>query len=223
MAEPAADLNRRERRKLELRGRMLEAAVGLFDERGVHATKVADICARADVAEKTFFNHFASKGQLLRELAEEASKQLLAEIEAARKHGRSTRGRLERFFGGVAERAAKANPTHRELLTELIHAIHESGSEPDQARRLHAAFGALVSDGVAAGDVTTRHAPETLTEIVMGAYYALMFNWANLDGYPIHERARAAARFLADAIASEAARAGAGGVCDESRVPRSEP
>ena len=34
----------------------------------------------------------------------------------------------------------------------------------------------------------------------MGAYYALMFNWANLDGYPIHVRARAAARFLADAL-----------------------
>jgi hypothetical protein len=30
-----------------------------------------------------------------------------------------------------------------------------------------------------------------------------MFNWANLDDYPIRERARAAARFLADALASE--------------------
>jgi AcrR family transcriptional regulator len=204
MAEPA-ELDRRARRKLELRGRMLEAAVALFDERGVHATKVADICARADVAQKTFFNHFASKGQLLRALAEEASGQLLVDIEAARKAGRTTRERLERFFGGVSERAALASPTHRELLTQIIHAVHESGTEPDQARRLHAAFGALVDDGVAAGDVTRSHAPETLTEMIMGAYYALMFNWANLDGYPIRERARAAARFLADAIASQAA------------------
>jgi AcrR family transcriptional regulator len=204
VAEPAPDLTRRERRKLELRGRMLEAAVALFDERGVRATKVADICARADVAQKTFFNHFASKGQLLRELADEASKQLLVDIELARKAGRGTRERLARFFAGVAERAALAGPMHRELLTELIHAIHESGTEPDQARRLHAAFGALVRDGLAAGDVTERHTPETLTEMVMGAYYALMFNWANLDAYPIHEQARAAARFLADALASEA-------------------
>jgi AcrR family transcriptional regulator len=197
----SAELDRRTRRKLALRGRMLEAAAALFDERGVHATKVADICARADVAQKTFFNHFASKQQLLRALAEEASSQLLLDIETARKQGRSTRERVERFFEGVARRAAESPPTHRELLTELIHAIHESGTEPDQARRLHAAFGALVHDGVAAGDVTPRHAPETLTEMVMGAYYALMFNWANLDGYPIHERARAAARLLADALA----------------------
>jgi AcrR family transcriptional regulator len=203
MAEPAADLNRRERRKLELRGRMLQAAAALFDARGVHATKVADICARADVAQKTFFNHFASKGQLLRALAEEASAQLLADIEAARKAGRDTRERLALFFEGVAARAAGAGPLRRELLTELIHAIHASGTEPDQARRLHAAFGALVEDGLGAGDVKRSVASETLTEMLMGAYYALMFNWANLDGYPIHERARAAARFLADAISQE--------------------
>jgi AcrR family transcriptional regulator len=202
MTEPA-DLNRRERRKLELRGRMLEAAAALFDARGVHATKVADICARADVAQKTFFNHFASKGQLLRALADEASKQLLADIEKARKAGRTTRERLALFFAGVAERAAAAGPMHRELLTEIIHAIHASGTEPAKAQRLHAAFGALVNDGLAAGDVTRSHTAETLTEMVMGAYYALMFNWANLDAYPIHARARAAARFLADAVADE--------------------
>ena len=200
MAEPAADLTRRERRKLELRGRMLEAAVALFDARGVHATKVADICERADVAQKTFFNHFESKAQLLRALAEEASGRLLADIESARKAGRDTRERLALFFEGAAAHAAAAGPLHRELLTELIHAIHESGTEPDQARRLHAAFGALVRDGLDAGDVKQGHAPETLTEMVMGAYYALMFNWANLDAYPIHERARAAARFLADSL-----------------------
>ena len=202
MAEPA-DLDRRTRRKLELRGRMLEAAAALFDERGVGAAKVADICARADVAEKTFFNHFASKAHLVRALAEEASKQLLADIEEARKAGCDTRERLGHFFGGVAERSLTAAPTHKELLTELVHAIHESGTEPDQARRLHDAFGALVYDGVGAGDVTRRHSPETLTEMIMGAYYALMFNWANLDGYPLAERARAAARFLADALHRE--------------------
>jgi AcrR family transcriptional regulator len=203
MAEAVADLSRRARRKLELRSRMLGAAVALFDERGVHATKVADICERADVAQKTFFNHFESKGQLLRALAEEASGQLLADIETARKAGRSTRARLDHFFEGVAARASAAGPMHRELLTELIHAIHASGTEPDQARRLHAAFGALVRDGLETGDVRRSHAPETLTEMLMGAYYALMFNWANLDAYPIHAQARAAARFLGDAFSSE--------------------
>ena len=52
------ETSRRERRKLEVRERIVEAAIALFDEQGFEATKVADICERADVANKTFFNHF---------------------------------------------------------------------------------------------------------------------------------------------------------------------
>ena len=116
MAE-SPDPSRRARRKLEVRGRILAAAAELFDERGFAATKVADLCERADVAHKTFFNHFGSKQDLLRELAGESLGQLLADVEAARKQGRSTRERLERFFAVVAERVCQSGPMRRELVT----------------------------------------------------------------------------------------------------------
>jgi len=54
-----------------------------------------------------------------------------------------------------------------------------------------------------AGDLTTRHSAETLTEMLVGAYYVLLFNWANLPDYPLHERALLTARFLTDAMAAE--------------------
>ncbi len=199
-----AQATRRERRKQEVRERILEAATELFDRQGFEATKVAEICDRADVANKTFFNHFVSKPQLVRVLAESALEQLLDNIGSARREGRTTGQRIERFFATVAASAATAGPMHRELLTEIIHAAQAAGSQPDQARRLHAAFAAIIGDGVAAGDVSHRHSPETLTEMVMGAFYSLMFNWVNLDGYPIAERARATARFLTDALAPRA-------------------
>jgi AcrR family transcriptional regulator len=195
------DPSRRARRKLELRGRILAAAAELFDERGFAATKVADLCERADVAHKTFFNHFGSKQDLLRELAGESLRQLLADVEAARKQGRSTRERLERFFAVMAERVCESGPMRRELVTELVHAVHDSSAKSEHARKLHEAFGALVQDGLAAGDVTRRHDAETLTEVILGAYYVLMFNFANLDDFPIRRQALAAARFLADALA----------------------
>jgi hypothetical protein len=90
---------------------------------------------------------------------------------------------------------------HRELVSELAHAVHASQTGSEHARRLHAAFGELVRDGLAMGDVTRRHAPETLTEMILGAYYVLMFNYANIDGFPVERQANAAARFLADALA----------------------
>ena len=87
-----------------------------------------------------------------------------------------------------------------ELLSEIVHIGHESGDEPEQARKLHDAFATIVREGLVTGDLTQRHSPETLTEMLMGAYYVLMFNWANLDDYPLHERALETARFLIDSM-----------------------
>lgn len=179
---------------------MLDAAQALFEEKGVQAATVAEICERADVAHKTFFNHFPAKQDLVRAIADASIEILLKDIAVARKTGRDTAARLTTFFGTVAERASSAGPMRRELLTEIIHAAQQAADEPDNARRLHAAFGAIVGDGIAAGEVTRRHPAETLTETILGSYYALMFNWANLDGYPIEKRARAVAAFLADAL-----------------------
>jgi hypothetical protein len=39
--------------------------------------------------------------------------------------------------------------------------------------------------------------------MIIGAYYVLIFNYANLDGFPIRERAAASARLLADALAPQ--------------------
>ena len=200
------ELSRRERRKLEVRGRLLEAAEALFDAQGVAATRITEICARADVAEKTFFNHFRGKQDLLREIAGHALDRLLVDLEEARKRPGPTRERLIAFFRCIADNVESAGPMHRELVTEMIHVAHEARLEGEQARALKSAFGALVADGVAAGDLTAEHPLETLTEMVLGAFYALMFNWAHLEGYALRRRALAAARFLGDAMAAPRAR-----------------
>ena len=200
------ELSRRQRRKLEVRARLLEAAEALFDARGVAATKVTEICERADVAEKTFFNHFAGKQDLLREIAAQALDRLLTDLEEVRKRRFGTRERLIAFFRCIADNVEAAGPMHRELVTEMIHVAHEARTERVQARALKDAFGALVADGIAAGDLSRAHPAETLTEMILGAFYALMFNWAHLEGYPLRRRALAAARFLGDAMAAPPAR-----------------
>lgn len=196
----APDLGRRERRKLELRTRVLEQAKALFAEQGVEATRIQEICARADIAEKTFFNYFPSKRHLMRELAQQGVSQLLLDIEEVRKQPVTSAERIRRFFDQIGENSEAAGPMQRELLTEMVHVAHESGAEHEQARQLHEGFSSLIAEGLAAGDLTDRYAPETLTDMLMGAFYVLMFNWANLDDYPIREHASATARFLAESM-----------------------
>ena len=89
-----------------------------------------------------------------------------------------------------------------ELVHEIIRVTHATHPE-SEARKLHDAFAGIVREGLAAGDVTRAHDEETLVEMLLGAYYAVMLNWTNFDGYPLRQRARAAARFLAEAMAVE--------------------
>lgn len=47
------------------RGRLEQAAMDLYAERGFDATTVAEIAARAGLTERTFFRHFADKREVL--------------------------------------------------------------------------------------------------------------------------------------------------------------
>ena len=202
LRESQPDLSRRERRKLEMRARILDAARELFAEQGFQETRVADICERADVAQKTFFNHFPTKLDMLREIARAGIEELMFDIEDIRKAELGTAERLHRFFDTVSGHIQEAGPRNRELLVELVHLISGDAAErSEQARRLLAALQGIVEDGLALGDVTRRHDPLALTEMILGAYYVLMFNYANLDDFPIRARGEAAARILADALA----------------------
>ena len=58
-------LSRRERKKLETRQALLEAAWALFHDKGFHDTTIEEITDRADVAKGTFFNYFPSKEGVL--------------------------------------------------------------------------------------------------------------------------------------------------------------
>jgi AcrR family transcriptional regulator len=61
MTTATAPPSRRERKKNATRDAIHEAAVSLTDELGLAAVTVEAITERADVAPRTFFNHFPSK------------------------------------------------------------------------------------------------------------------------------------------------------------------
>ncbi len=70
----------RERKKLQTRARITDAALRLFAERGFDQTTVADVAAAADVAVKTVFNYFPAKDDLFFDRAEEIEQRWLEAV-----------------------------------------------------------------------------------------------------------------------------------------------
>src|SRR5215470_8913055 len=150
-----------DRRKSETRARILEAAVELFGEVGFDATKVADVCERADVARQTFFNHFPAKGDLLAELMRRGGDFISATLDSAYERGASTRERLALFFHDVIAATIEVGPSSRDLVAHVVHSRHDP-DRSEQARLITSLLQGFVRRCVAGGDVTRRYAPAAL-------------------------------------------------------------
>jgi AcrR family transcriptional regulator len=72
--------SRRDRRKLQTRQALLEATHSLLAARSIDALSVDEIAMQADVAKGTFYNYFADKDALARELAADVRARVEAEI-----------------------------------------------------------------------------------------------------------------------------------------------
>jgi hypothetical protein len=137
---------------------------------------------------------------LLHEIAEGFLQALLALLEAARREGGTTAQQFERFFALAATEVERGGPTHRTFVMEVIRLVHNDLGDVEKSRQLHVAFGALLRDGVRAGDTTTAFPVSVLSEVVVGTFITLMLNRLGIEGYPFRARATAMARFLSNAL-----------------------
>src|SRR3954451_9727501 len=89
-----ATVQARDTRSNEKRGRILEAAVKVFAERGFHTATVAEIARAAGVADGTIYLYFKSKDDLLLRLFDEKMTELVAEVKEALSTERNAPGKL---------------------------------------------------------------------------------------------------------------------------------
>lgn len=197
-AHGAAVETRRERRKREVHDRIARAATALFERQGFADTTALEIADAADVAEKTFYNHFPTKQHLIEELARDSLERLMHRLEDARQAGGTPRERLLRFFEGAADEAeAGSRPLARELILEWVRV---SQVDHPEDRRLHEAFAALFAGG---GDARER---DFLADMAVATYTGILINWVSRSDYPLRERLLAAARLLCGAAAKKESR-----------------
>ena len=181
---PPAAPNRFDRRRQQNRAALLEAAIELFQHGGVRETKVEDICARADVAPRTFFNHFETREHLYEAIASRRAVRLAETIDAARNDPAPLAARL----GGLFEQIGAyldARPRYREMVGLMLSRGTEAGNESVRSGAIGRAALRFVEDGLARGEVGSRHAPEVLADLIVGALDTALSNWSTSDSFSL--------------------------------------
>lgn len=111
------------------RQRLIDAAIHVCSERGLHAATTREIAEVAGVNEVTLFRHFGSKEKLIAALFE----QVLATLSESLDETETDEQDLERNLSRYAQR-------HNELLTAneafIRTIIGEAKRHPDQARKI---------------------------------------------------------------------------------------
>jgi AcrR family transcriptional regulator len=103
----------------DARGRLEQAALELYGERGFENTTVAEIAERAGLTERTFFRHFADKREVLfwgagalQELLVRRRRGCSAPVRSAdRRRRRRPRGRPARCSRSAANSRAAPEPS----------------------------------------------------------------------------------------------------------------
>ncbi|MGH3956246.1 TetR/AcrR family transcriptional regulator [Mycobacteroides salmoniphilum] len=82
MTSSPSTLSRAERKKLEMRQEILDAAFACFAEHGYHATGVADIAGRIGIGHGTFYRYFKSKRDIIEHVIDDVTGQIFHAISA---------------------------------------------------------------------------------------------------------------------------------------------
>jgi AcrR family transcriptional regulator len=177
MSQPATSppTGLRERKKQRTRRLIADTARRLFVERGFDHVPVAEIAREAEVAEKTVFNYFPTKEDLVYWRLEAFEAELLAAIRE-RAPGESALTAFGRFISQQRGSLAEEDPEARERLEAITRMITGSPAllarEQQVFERYTRSLAALLAEETGAAPDDVR--PRVVANALMGVHRALI-------------------------------------------------
>ena len=171
------------RLRARTRDALLDAAVELFQTRGIRATTIEAICARADVSQRTFFNHFKTREHLYAAIAQRRLIGIVAYLDELTADPRPFQTRFADFLAAVAINISR-HPAYRELLGEMLN-LGVDGPSATGHRALSKATARFITEGIESGQVSGAHPPQILADIVIGALTTAITNWCDDPAYDL--------------------------------------
>ncbi len=194
---------RRARRRRELHQSILATAAELFARDGYDATTVEKIAAAADIAPATFFNHFRSKEDVLREVGQDVFSRFRRLVDTQLARDVSSIERLHGFAERSAELVRRAPEMTRRVLMAVLRTSRpgEAGAE---LASMQADFVRLLERGRDAEDIPDDLDAPLCAEILVSVVIGSMTHWINDPGYPLEKRMRETLSLLGDRLLAPA-------------------
>ena len=162
------NLSRRERRKLETRQALFEAALSLFREQGYDETTVEEITERADVAKGTFFNYFVSKEGFLGELSAWRLAQLRDSLDLGPGTPESPLARLKLLLRRLHREFVRDWPLLQRAMVARLG--HPPASSRPAKRRIAGILSHLIREAQECGEVRADVDPGLVSDLLLVAY-----------------------------------------------------
>lgn len=167
-----------EQQRLEKRGRIIDAAVEVFAEKGFRAARISDIARSAGVADGTIYLYFKNKEDLLLVIFEEKMEQLLVELQASLE---GLDDPLQRIAAYTRHhfRSIELNPSLAQVLQVELRQSHRflRDYRPEKLWQYLGVFSELVRDGQERGVIRAEIDPFLAQWAFFGALDEISIQW----------------------------------------------
>lgn len=189
---------RRERKKQELRERIIDAANTLIAQQGLAQTTVDQIAELSDIAQATFFNYFPTKTDVVNALVERLIDRFNEVVDRAHDVDSSVVHKINTLFVMSAELTEQEHRVLRDIIAETVRSSQHS---PERSlSRMRDLFADDIATAQARGEVRSDRSAATLADGVLGLYISVMLFWSTDADYPVADRLRTSAEMAVDLI-----------------------
>lgn len=171
----ATPLGRRERSKVALRRRLLDAAMDAFADKGYRAATIDEIAERADVARATAFNHFPRKEDFLLALILERRQLVMSRLgEQLEARDRSVIEVIRDLVRELGRWWDSDQAMNQAMMRAVIHSgvMATAGSHASGL-----VFGRAIATGQERGEISAELDAVAVGNLIFDGYMGILYRW----------------------------------------------
>lgn len=201
-----------QKRKLDKRQQIIDAAVEVFARTGFHGSRVADVAREAEVADGTIYNYFKSKDDILISIFEEKMGDMIEQAEAVISGLADPLEKLCRLASFHMDNVERHKNVAKVLQVELrLSNTFMKEYKPVRLRQYMDIIGRVIEEGIASGVIRSDVSSVIVRRAFFGALDEIAMQWILTPGarYGLGESAEQIARLFVRGIQATSPRVAA--------------